>query len=195
VAIIRCLACETEFLASVERWHEGSGSKVDPEDSLSGTITCGECGTENIFRERGGVIEYRHDPDMFGTLPPQTSKIMRSLYQEAIDCFVNRTFRASAGMCRSTLEQTLEEHGYKRGSLESKIDAAKKDGILDDEQVAVAHGSRLMGNRALHRAAKINPGHAQAALGAAGTLVEHIMEAVKARKEPEVQSGTDSNED
>ena len=78
-------------------------------------------------------------------------------------------------MCRSAFEQTLTEEGYEIGSLESKIEAAKKDGVLDDEQVAVAHGSRLMGNRALHRAGDIQPGQSLGALGAVATLVEHVL--------------------
>lgn len=191
MSLIRCHRCEIEFRAEVARV-TNNNINVNDRDILSGTVICGDCGTENLFRLRGEIIEYRHDPTMYGALPIGASGVTRDLFTEAIQCFINRTFRACASMCRATLEQTLVDHGYESGTLETRINAAKEDDLLDEEQVAVAHGSRLMGNRALHRAPNTQPGPALGAIGAVVSIVEHILEAAKGRDSAS-QSEKDSN--
>lgn len=174
MSLVRCHICEQEFTVSVQRHPQ---AYTNPKDILDGAVVCGECHTENLFRLRGGVIEYRHDPDMFGSMPEASSDVSHLMYTEAVECFIHATLRASAAMCRATLEQVLDDVGYHEGTLEHKIDHAKLDGLIDDVQVAIAHGSRLMGNRALHRAANIQRGPVLAALGAVVSLTEDILEA------------------
>ena len=64
---VRCHRGEVVFVPSVGRLINNNFVEND-RDILSGSIKCADCGTENSFRLRGRVIEYRHDPNMFGQL-------------------------------------------------------------------------------------------------------------------------------
>jgi len=72
-------------------------------------------------------------------------------YREAELCAAQSAWRASSGLLRSTLEKTLKENGYTKGSLASKIDDACSDGIITDARKKKAHDDiRVLGNDVLH---------------------------------------------
>lgn len=72
-------------------------------------------------------------------------------YREAEDCASIRAYRAASGMLRSVLEKTLQDNGYKEGSLASRIDEAAADGVITESRKKRAHKDiRVLGNDVLH---------------------------------------------
>jgi len=83
--------------------------------------------------------------------------------------------RGAAVMARATVEQALVNRGVKERTLDDSIAEAHKNGLLGPTELAIAHGSRLIGNGAIHEAASIEPGQVPPLLSAAALIVNHLF--------------------
>ena len=64
------------------------------------------------------------------------------------------------------MEIALEKAGYTQGSLYDKVEAAKGSD-LGDEEVGLAHASRLVTRESIHRGMAVQPSDAPSLLAAA----------------------------
>ena len=65
--------------------------------------------------------------------------------------------------------------GVTKGKLEQRIDGARRKDILTDTEYMLAHGSRLVGNAALHRASIVAPSDIPAVLSAVVSITNHLF--------------------
>ena len=73
------------------------------------------------------------------------------------------------------MEEGLEQKGYSGKTLELLIDDAEAAGALDRTNFMLAHGSRLVGNAALHKESSIEPGNIPAVLSAAVSICNYLF--------------------
>lgn len=80
-------------------------------------------------------------------------------------------------MARSSIERGLSAKGYDKGTLEQRIEAAHKADkkIIGDVDLALAHGTRLIGNDAIHEAQTIAPVEVEGALGATVQILNKMF--------------------
>lgn len=99
-----------------------------------------------------GVLEWFFPaPVERAQLPSEVPPGIQAEYREAEICASVDAWRAASGMLRSTLEKTLKDNGYTKGTLEAKIDEAAADGIITESRRKRAHEDiRVLGNDVLH---------------------------------------------
>ena len=120
-----------------------------PADILHGVMECSKCGRKTVFV--AAVLGLKHLPSyQYGTLPLRVDKNVARLFTEAESSFYAPAPCAALAMCRACLEKALALRQITQGTLEAKIAKAQSLKILDATHVALAHGSRLVGNAALH---------------------------------------------
>jgi hypothetical protein len=84
-------------------------------------------------------------------LPPTVPAGVAAEYREAELCASVAAWRAASALLRSTLEKVLKANGYKKGSLEAKIDEAAADGVITAARSQKAHDDiRVLGNEVVH---------------------------------------------
>lgn len=118
---------------------------------LIGNAICRDCGTATGFELEDDAIVYVSGKSGYGSLNTGLSDIVKTLYAEAELCFQSGAADASAAMCRASIETALTQVGFKDNTLFQQIDNAKTAGALDDIEVSLAHGSRLITRDAIHR--------------------------------------------
>jgi hypothetical protein len=99
-----------------------------------------------------GVMEWFFPAPMDrAQLPSAVPAGIQAEYREAELCASVGAWRAASGLLRSTLEKTLKDNGYTKGTLEAKIDQAAGDGIITESRRKRAHEDiRVLGNDVLH---------------------------------------------
>ncbi len=165
----RCPNCGgalTTFESAANRVEYGA-IQVDHEHKHGGydfnrivyqLMRCAGCG-------RGGLAEV-HCEDHFSKglldsffprtieqapLPEAVPKGIESEYREAEICASVEAWRAASAMLRSTLEKSLKNNGYEKGSLAARIDEAAEDGVITAARSKRAHDDvRVLGNDVLH---------------------------------------------
>ena len=91
-------------------------------------------------------------PPIVGRAEPQTLDLL----QEATRCYLFGLHRACVAICRTVLEDSLEQRvpRGKAGNLERLIDAAVCAGVLPTELSDEAHNIRKQANAVLHKPAR-----------------------------------------
>ena len=182
---IRCFQCGKARNISNSAFHWPPNV-----DILKGVLICGDCKTSNVFEMTGDHMSYLPGA-LFATGYLSTvPSTVRELINEAAFCFYGTAYRGAVAMCRSAVEEALEQKGISGGSLFAKIENAETHGVLGDEQIALAHSARLSGRSVLHRGATVTQPQGLAALNATLDLVNHISQ------QPQVlatQSETDNS--
>ena len=144
-------------------------------DILRGTLTCRSCGGKTIFGMQGNAINFYPTKGAYGELSQTIPPKVRHRFLDAELAFYGGSLGGAVAMARSTVEVALEQRGFTQGTLEDQIDAAEAAGALDKTQSMLAHGSRLAGNDALHRAETIEPGAVPPALSASISIANHLF--------------------
>lgn len=179
MAQIPCAWCGFNHRAIGQTASFSSGSPaagVLHQDVLRCVLTCGKCGAKTVFQlEDGYALSYLPGRDILLELNQSVPAEAKEMYEEARLCFFGTALRASAVMGRACLEQALVNNGYTNGTLENKIDEAKKKGDLGDREYGLAHSSRLVGNDAIHEATEVTQPYLLAALAAAATITNHLF--------------------
>lgn len=80
-----------------------------------------------------------------GVPPP-----VRRALDQAVRSFSSSSFDACALMCRRALEALCKELGAGNGTLQFKLDALSKAGVIDSRLANWAHEVRAVGNEAAH---------------------------------------------
>ena len=146
-----------------------------PGDRIRGALVCSQCNTVSPFELAEEAVTFKPGSHMFVELATDASEEVRGFYDESRLCISSGAPRAAATMARATLEQALEERGC-TGKLDSMISHAVAQKIITQAEVTIAHGSRLIGNDAIHEANKsVTLGEAIATLSACVTIVNRML--------------------
>jgi len=122
-----------------------------------------------------GAISFYPSKTAYGTLTENTSQDVRDIFIDAELCFYGMGFRGVIAVSRACVEAGLSHQGITQGNLEQRIDEAKNRNILTETQYMLAHGSRLAGNAALHRATSIAPSEVPVVLSAVVGITNHLF--------------------
>ena len=146
-----------------------------PGDILRGIFVCSSCNGRSPFELQEETITFKPGRQLLTPLNDNVPEDVRERYVEAELCLYAAAYRGAAVMGRSAVEQALRNRGLNQRRLEDQIDEALKQGIIGNEQKSIAHGSRLIGNGAVHAADSISPGDVPAVLSAAASLINHVL--------------------
>ncbi len=149
-----CTGCKE--LMGIEIPHPGQAPTKCNPSRLLGSAICRHCGTGTGFEIENDTIIYVSGKSSYGNLDTTLSETVKTLYTEAELCFQSGAPNASATMCRASLEAALTQAKFEGANLFGQITSAKSAGALDDVEVGLAHGSRLITRAALHREALIS---------------------------------------
>ena len=144
-----CTGCKELMEINTAR----GGQRLDTTNPrrLLGSAVCRNCNTATGFELEDNVVVYVSGKSGYGSLNNKLSDIVKSLYAEAELCFQMGAANASVAMCRASIEIALEQIGFKDNTLFEQIESAKSAGVLNDIEVSLAHGSRLITREAIHR--------------------------------------------
>lgn len=168
-------------------WNVSVRQIADPmptaKTKMDGTLYCAQCQTRTIFEYAGGAITRPSDAphDRLSTNVPEQVK---DSYSEAVEAYYGRTFRASATMARTSVEEALVLAGVepkrkngsvmKRPRLDDYISEAKTIGVITDIEETAALGAKLIGNGAIHQMNAVPWNLCLNALATTVDLLEHI---------------------
>jgi hypothetical protein len=120
-------------------------------------LKCAGCGRAGLakFHDNGhgpGVLESFFPRCLASSpIPNGVPDGIIKEYREAELCASAEAYRAASALVRSTLEKTLKENGYLKGSLQKKIDDAAEDGVITAARKQKAHEDiRVLGNEVVH---------------------------------------------
>ena len=146
-----------------------------PGDIVRGVFICAECSKRSPFELKEDTVTFRPGNQWITPLDETVPPSVQERYAEAELCMYAAAYRASAVMGRSAVELALVNVGVTKGTLENKIDNALSQGIIGQEQNSLAHGSRLIGNDAVHIGASVSPGEVPAVLSTAANIINHVF--------------------
>ena len=144
-----CASCKQPM--NIEIPHAEGNSRVFDPIRLVGSAVCRLCGMGTGFEIENNTIVYVSGKSSYGSLDTSLSELVKALYSEAELCFQNGAPNGATAMCRASLEAALTEANHEGIDLYHRIIAAQKVGVLDDVEVGLAHGSRLITRNAIHR--------------------------------------------
>jgi hypothetical protein len=172
MAEILCDHCDSSRLLNYQRkmWVSGEGS-----DSIHGVLTCRQCKKKTIFGMTNDAISFYPSKAAYGALSVNTPQDVRDRFVDAELCFYGMGFRGAVAVSRACVEVGLSHKGITQGHLEQRIDEAKGRDILTETEYMLAHGSRLAGNAALHKATAIAPSDIPAVLSAVVGIMNHLF--------------------
>ena len=172
MAEVLCDHCGSSRQLNYKRqvYHTGEGS-----DSIYGVLTCRKCGQKTIFGMIHDAISFYPSKAAYGLLSVNTPQDVRDMFVDAELCFYGMGFRGVAAVSRACVEAGLSHRGITQGHLEQRIDEAKGKDILTETEYMLAHGSRLAGNAALHKAKIIAPSDIPAVLSAVVGIINHLF--------------------
>ena len=122
--------------------------KSNPK-KLIGSAICG-CGVGTAFEITDNSVNYISGHSSYGSLGSGISVNVKTLYAEAEICLQSGAPNAAATMCRAALEIALTGAGFLGKNLKEQINNAHPP--LDETEIILAHGSRLITNEAIHGA-------------------------------------------
>ena len=144
-----CTGCKKPM--DIEIPHPGRDFTASDPIKLIGSAICRHCGTGTGFEIEANTVIYISGKSSYGSLNTLLSEIVKALYTEAELCFQSGAPNASTAMCRASLEAALTQANFKGANLFDQIASAKTASALDDVEVGLAHGSRLITREAIHR--------------------------------------------
>ncbi len=147
MAAIRCIGCGRGRLITVQ----------SPLTSIRGQVTCHDtrkdgspCEATTVFHLEEDMISYISGDTGYGTPNGNVPDKAKRLFAEAETSFGSGAPNAAAAMCRASIEFTLDGAGFKANNLYDRVIAAQRAKKLTDEEVMLAHGSRIITRNAIH---------------------------------------------
>lgn len=181
---IACIRCGKAHLIT----HQGYiyGDSRHPNGVIRGVLTC-QANTESgsrsqpcegvtLFELTRNVNTWTPGTLFHEDLSVRISPIVRDLFQEAVNAFYGGAYKGVVALCRSAVEQSLDEKGVVGNNLFAKITKAPEN-ILGSRQKTWADASRLDGRDALHRLMAVTPTQALTGLNITIQLLNHIANA------------------
>jgi hypothetical protein len=81
---------------------------------------------------------------------PDVPNEIASVASEAHQCLSIGAYRAAMALARAVIEATAKSSGADTGTLEAKVEALAKKGLIRSDTKEAAHAIRLVGNDAAH---------------------------------------------
>ena len=175
MAIVVCQHCfkERTYAYSTDEVQQRRFDQPEPPaDFFHGVLTCRNCKKQTAFGMRKDAVNHYPTIEEVQT-SPKVPKLVVDMLTDARMCFYGAGWWGTVAMARAAIEEALEQKGHK-GRLEEQIESARNAGALSDHEYMLAHGSRLAGNKALHRETSLEPSLVPAALSAALVIVNHL---------------------
>lgn len=172
--LIACSECGFERINPLLSNRAYRGADIHTRDVYRVMLKCGKCGGRTIYQQTGHAMTFNPGRGAYGHLE-SASGLAKSKFLDAELCYYGTGYRGAAAMCRAVVEQALKDKGYTKGRLDDKIDDALKQGDLTPREHMLAHGSRLVGNDALHEAADITASDLPPALSATVSIANHLF--------------------
>lgn len=169
VTYINCGQCGGSYSVTVSFLSADSGNW----GRVRGVLTHRRCKHRTAFEMEDDVVTFLPG-QLFEPPSSATADLVRDTFADAEIAFYAGAFRAAVGAARACVEQSLLAKGIPDKKLEDMISDGEQRGMLKDEHLSHAHSTRLIGNRALHRAREVSQARCHAALAATADLVEHI---------------------
>ena len=147
-------------------------------------LKCSGCSRGGLakFHDNGrgpGVLESFFPRSLVSSpLPKGVPEGIVKEYREAELCASAEAYRAASALIRSTLEKTLKENGYLKGSLQQKIDDAAEDGVITAARKQKVHEDiRVLGNEVVHDEwREVNETEVEIALHYAQRILEDLYD-------------------
>ena len=168
------LACDWCGHVRMLQWMAPSHASAG-RDIIRGVLKCRLCDKETIFGMTDNSKSFYPTKGVYGELSGKIPPKVEALFKDAELCFYGGGFRGAVAMCRACVEDALEQTGVKTGRLEDMIDEAESTKMLGKTEFMLAHGSRLTGNAALHKAETLEPSSIPAVLSATIMIVNHLF--------------------
>lgn len=131
------------------------------------------CDAHTVFEISGTSVSFAPGRLFEEDLDISTSKEVQGLFQDATRCFYGKSYRGTLGLCRSVIEQALDEKNVPGRDLYKKIQNCPES-ILGTQEKTWADASRLNGREALHRLVNFTHTQALTSLNLTITLANHI---------------------
>jgi hypothetical protein len=173
---IICVGCGQKMRVEVP--HAEAVTNVFDPARLVGTAVCRLCGTGTGFETKDNIIVYVAGEKSYGKIDGSLPELAKTYYSEAELCFQVGAPNGAAAMCRSSLEEAFTQAGYSGNSLYEMIDKAKTASALDDTEVSLAHGSRIITRNAIHRGELVPLTDVPAMLSAAVRILNKLASLV-----------------
>ncbi len=175
---IKCTTCNSMMEINVgSQVHYNIPSDKSNPKKLIGSAMCRSCGAGTGFEINDNVMVSVSGKSNYGTINPNQPEVARTLYAEAELCFQNGVPNAAATMCRASIEDALTQAGIEGRDLYNKIANAKTTNRLDDDEVGLAHASRLITRDAIHRGELVNLSDIPSMLSATVRILNKLSEA------------------
>ena len=152
-----------------------SHQRGDPGDLITGVLTCRRCQQKTIFGMKDDAVNFYPGKAAYGQLDMQVPALIHDFFLDAEMCYFGAGFRGAVAMARACVEEGLEQKGHSGRNLEHLIDNAQTAGDLDRTNYMLAHGSRLVGNAALHKESSIEPSDVPAVLSATVSICNYLF--------------------
>ena len=124
-------------------------AKSNPS-KISGSAICRHCEAGTGFEIIDNVTSFVAGKHSYGSIDPKVPEVAQAFFVEAEMCSRSAAPNAVAAMCRASIETILNERGFKGDDLKRQINLAAAKKALDQDEIALAHGSRLLANSAIH---------------------------------------------
>ena len=145
-------------------------------DLLRGVSTCGQCGQKTVFGMTNNAITFYPGKGAYGILSENTPQDIRDIFVDAELCFYGMGLRGAVAVSRACVEAGLSHKEITERTLEKSIDLAVENSVLTATQHMLAHGSRLVGNDALHEATDIALSDVPSVLSAVVGIINHLFD-------------------
>ncbi len=157
------------------RYRITSYSLDDPGNLITGVLTCTRCQQKTIFGMKDNAVNFYPGKASYGQLDSRVPALVGEVFLDAEMCFFSSGFQGAVAISRACVEEGLEQKGYSGKKLELLINDAHAAGDLDQTNYMLAHGSRLVGNAALHRAKSIESSNIPALLSATVSICNYLF--------------------
>ncbi len=162
---ITCVKCGTRHGIT----HQGYlyGNQRVPNGKVRGVLTCyapqergraedTPCHGETLFELTQNAISWAPGQLFREGLAPHITSITRGLFAEALQAYYGGAYKGTVALCRSAIEQALDEKNVRGRDLWAKIENCPDD-ILGSSEKTKADSARLDGRDALHHLLNVTP--------------------------------------
>ena len=149
---LQCAACNHAMEINIgEITSYNKPNSASAPEKLIGSAICRNCSAGTGFELENNVVVYVSGKSAYGSPNEQIPIEAKVLYAEAELCFQSGAPNSSVAMCRASIEIALDKAEITGKDLYEMIGKAKTKNVLDDIEVSMAHGSRLVTRGAIHR--------------------------------------------
>lgn len=154
--MLKCRGCHTVSFRKVVRDYEAAFPIGDDEWHVPEDIT-----------NYPSVLEGHRELDYAWTLPD----IVRDIYTQSVQAIKEQSNTLAGIGLRATIEAICNDRSVAGKTLEKRIDALTKDGLISQKDAERLHAIRFLGNDAAHEIKRAEPENLRIAL----RIIEHLL--------------------